>query len=121
MKRPQLVSKGTIQRIRQAAEQAWYDRDLKHCVELLERGCRLDPADPGLLMQLGRMQGVCYDYEAAERSFEKAIRVAPVKVEAMAIAAQQCRDFYNTSLAERYLQRAAAEKDASPEILIKLA
>ena len=121
MKRPQLVSKGTIQRIRQAAEQAWNNRDLQQCVELLERACRLDPANPGLLMQLARMHGLRYDYDAAERCFEKAIRVAPGKAEALAHAAQQCRDFYNTSLAERYLERAAAEKDATAEILVKLA
>ena len=107
--------------MRQAAEQAFHDRELEKCVELLERAARLDPADPGLLLQLGRMYGMRYDYKAAEDTFEKAIRLTPRKAEILAAVAQQSRDFYNTSLTERFLQRAIQEPDATPDILARLA
>lgn len=107
--------------MRQAAEQAWCQRDLQQCIDFLERASRLAPADTGLLLQLGRVYGMRYNYEAAERCFERAIRVTPRKTEALAAAAQQSRDFYNTGLSQKYLQQAAKGKDATPDLLVKLA
>ena len=121
MKRPQLVSHGTIQRMRQAAEQAWHDREMEKCNELLERASRLAPADVGLLLQLGRIYGIRYNYAAAEDCFEKAIRLTPKKAEVLSAVALQSRDFYDTRLTERYARRALSEKDATPDALAKLA
>ncbi len=39
------------------------------------------------------MHGLRYNYPAAEKNFEQAIRVAPNKTEALVIASQHCRDF----------------------------
>jgi len=122
MKRSQLVSQGTIQRMRHEAEHAWNERNLDLCLELLERASRLDPANIQILLQLGRMYGMRYDYAAAERVFDKAIRITPKKVEILAAAAQQAKDFYSTHLAEGYLRSAIQqEHEITAEVLVKLA
>jgi len=121
MKRPSLVSQGSLNRILQAAEQAWHQKDFQQNIELLERASRLAPSNAGILLQLGRMQGLRYDYAAAERCFEQAIRVSPRKTEAMALAGTHCRDFRNPELGERYFRSAAEQKDATPEMLSELA
>ena len=90
MKRRGLASAGTVARLRREAEIAWHYRDLERCIGLLEQANRLSPADPGILFQLGRMQGIKYDYEAAQQSFDRGIKVAGEarQAEALATAAQ---------------------------------
>jgi tetratricopeptide (TPR) repeat protein len=121
LKRPQLVSQGSLNRILQAAEQAWHLKDFQQNIELLERASRLNPSNPAIFMQLGRMYGLRYDYANAERCFERALRVSPRRTEAMALVGAQCRDFRNPEIAGRYLRLAAEQKDATPEMLAELA
>ncbi len=121
LKRQSLVSPGSISRMLQAAEQAWKRRDFPQNLELLERASRLDPANPAILLQLGRSHGLGFDYAAAEQCFERAIRVTSRKTETLAAAGIHSRDFRNPELAERYFRRAAEQKDAPPEALIYLA
>lgn len=123
MKRAQLVSYGTLLRIRQQAQRAFENRNLHECITALERLHRLSPGDPDVLTRLGWIHGLRYDYKAAEKCFEKAIRLAPVtrKAEAIAAAGQYARDFADSKLAEKYLTMALKEEDATPEMFIKLA
>jgi tetratricopeptide (TPR) repeat protein len=121
MKRPSLVPQGSLNRILQAAEQAWHQKDFQQNIELLERASRLAPANAGIHLQLGRMHGIRFNYTAAERCFEQAVRVSPRKTEAMALAGAYSRDFRNPELGERYFRRAAEQKDATPEMLADLA
>jgi len=121
LKRPSLVSPGSISRMLQAAEQAWKRRDFQQNLELLERASRLDPANPAILLQLGRSHGLGFDYAAAAECLERAVRVAPRKTETLAAAGIHSRDFRNPELAERYFRRAAEQKDATPEMLVCLA
>jgi Tfp pilus assembly protein PilF len=121
MKRHQLVSKGSLTRMLQAAEEAWRRKDFQQNIEFLERASRLDPANAGILLQLGRIYGLRCDYAAAERCFEKAIRVGSRKTEALSAAGMQSRDFRKPELAEKYLRQAADQKDATPDMLINLA
>jgi tetratricopeptide (TPR) repeat protein len=121
MKRPSLSSTGSLNRMLQAAEEAWSRKEFQKCIELLERASRLDPANAGILLRLGRVYGLRYEFEAAERCFEKAIRVAPNKTEALASAAENCRGFTRSELAERYFCRAVEQSDAAPETYVKLA
>ena len=65
--------------------------------------------------------GLRYDYAAAERCFEKAVRVAPRKTEALATAARLSVDFASHQLAEHYFRRALEQKDAPPETFARLA
>jgi len=121
LKRPQLVSQGSIARLLQAAEQAWQLKDFQQNLEILERASRLDPANSGILMQLGRVQGLRYQYAAAEQYFDRAIRLASNKTKAVANAGQASLDFSNHQLAEHYFQQALGQKDATPETFARLA
>jgi len=121
MKRPQLISPGSLNRMLQAANEAWERRDFQQCFDLLERASRLDPANSRILLQMGQQYGLRYDYAAAERCFEKAVRMAPGKTETLAMAGRLCVDFTRHELAERYFQRALEQKDASPETFARLA
>ena len=105
----------------QAAGKAWNRKNFEQGIEILERASRLDPANAGILLDLGRMYGLRYDYAAAERCFEKAVRIAPKKTEALVAAGQQSRDFGNYAMAERYYLRAVEQKDAGPVPFVQLA
>jgi tetratricopeptide (TPR) repeat protein len=121
MKRPQLIAPGSLNRMLREANEAWACSDFQQCFELLERASRLDPANPSILMQLGQSYGRRYDYAAAERCFEKAVRVAPNKVGALVMAGRLSVDFAGTQLAERYFQRAIEQNGASAETFARLA
>jgi tetratricopeptide (TPR) repeat protein len=121
LKRQALVSQGSIARLLQAAEQAWQLKDFQQNLEILERASRLDPANSGILMQLGRVQGLRYQYAAAEQYFDRAIRLAPNKTKALATASQASLDFSNHQLTEHYFQQALEQKDAAPETFARLA
>ena len=105
----------------QEAEQAWREKDFQKNIELLERANRLEPANAAILLQLGRMHGLQYNYAAAERCFERVVNFAARKTEALALVGAHSRDFRNSEMGERYLRRAAEQSDASPEILAELA
>jgi tetratricopeptide (TPR) repeat protein len=121
MKRPSLVSQGSLNRIFQAAGEAWKRFDFQMAIELMERASRLNPSNAGILLDLGRMYGLRYDYAAAERCLEKAVRLAPKKSEALVAAGKQSLDFGSFNMAARYFKCALEEKDVSPATVIKLA
>jgi tetratricopeptide (TPR) repeat protein len=121
LKRQSLVSQGSISRMLQAAEQAWELRDFQQNIEILERASRLDPANPSILLQLGRVYGLRYNYIAAEQYFDRAIRLAPNKTEALATASQASLDFASHQLTEHYFQQALEQKDATAETFARLA
>src|SRR5260221_10570677 len=79
MKRPALISKGSLDRILQAAQQAWVEKDFQQHIGLLERASRLNPSNATIHLQMGRYHGLRYDYAAAVRCFEHAVRVSPRK------------------------------------------
>ncbi len=107
LKRQRLVSDGAFARMMQSAADLWKRCDFKQCAEIMERASRLDPANSGLLLDLGAVYGKTYDYAAAEQSFEKAIRIAPNKTEALKTAGLRSLNFSKHDMAERFFQRAA--------------
>ncbi|MGD1087843.1 MAG: sulfotransferase [Verrucomicrobiota bacterium] len=121
LKRPSLVSRGSVYRMIQTADEAWKRRDFQQCFEWLERASRLDPANPSLLFILGQRYGLRYDYAAAERHFDKAVRLTTRKSEALAIAGQLSTDFASHQVAEHYFQQALEQKDTPPETFARLA
>ena len=122
MKRPQLVSQGSLNRLLQEANEAWERRDFQQCFEQMERASRLDPANARILLTLGQCYGLHYDYAAAERCFEKAARVAQKKTDALAAAGTRCCHFNRYDMAERYFQRVVEQKDVFlPRTLVKMA
>ena len=121
MKRASLISAGTLNRIFQEAGEAWKRCDFPKAIELIENLSRRDPANSGLLLDLGRMYGQRYDYAAAERCFERALRITGQKTEVLVAAAEQCRTFNHLTLAEGYLKRALERPDVTLPVLVKLA
>ncbi|HEV2437660.1 MAG TPA: sulfotransferase [Verrucomicrobiae bacterium] len=121
MKSPPLVPPEHVQRLLQAAAEAESRRDVEQCVELLERAGRLLPSHAGIPLQLGRIHGLRYDYPAAERCFEQALQLAQRKVRMLTAIGDASLNFRRTEIAERYLRRALAEADVTPEVCVKLA
>jgi tetratricopeptide (TPR) repeat protein len=121
MKRPSLVSAGSLNRLLQAAEAAWRQKDFSQCLDSLQSAHRLAPSNTGILLQLGRIQGLRYDYAAAEHCFESALRIAPKKMEMLAAIADSCQNFRNPAVAGQFLRRAVELPDATPQICVKLA
>ena len=121
LKRPLLISKGSLDRMLKAVGEAWNRRDFQQAIETMERASRLNPSNVGIQLDLGRLHGLRYDFSKAEACFDKAVRMAPNKTETLAIAGHQCRDFSNFALSERFYLRALDQKNATPEMFVQLA
>ena len=121
MKRPRLVSQGSLSRLFKEAAEAWRRQDYPQTISLLEQASRLDPANPRVLLDLGRAYGLRYDYPSAERCLERAVRISPRKAEILAEAGRRCQEFGHYELATGYLARAVEQKDATAEVLVILA
>jgi tetratricopeptide (TPR) repeat protein len=121
VKRPQLVSPGTLARLLNTADEARQRHEFQQCVEILERASRLDPANVNLLLNLGHAHGLNFDYTASERCFEKAIRLTSKKTEVLVGAALRARDFGNHTMAAHYYRLAAEKPDVPPDALVALA
>lgn len=121
MKRQRLVPQSSLARLFQEAAEAWRRQEYGQSIEILERAARLDPANAQIHLDLGRAYGMRYDHTAAEQALEKAVRVAPRRVEALTEAGRRCQDFGNLPMARSYFQRAAECKDAGPEVFVTLA
>ncbi|HEU5122629.1 MAG TPA: sulfotransferase [Verrucomicrobiae bacterium] len=121
MKRPHLVSQGTLNRIFQAAELAWTNRDFQQAIELLERASKMSPASTSILLDLGGAYGRRFRYSDAQECFEKALRLSIRKTDLLFAIGAKCRDFASPELAEHYWKRAVEQVDVSPIALVKLA
>ncbi len=105
----------------ETAAKSWESYDFQQCFEIMERASRLDPANPGIMLQSGRYYGLRYDYAAATQCFDKAIRVASNKTEVLATAGRLSADFSKPEIAQGYFQHALQQKDASAETFARLA
>ncbi len=122
MKPQRFVSQGSLNRLLQGVTEALRQRrDFPAAIGMFERACRSDPANYGLLLDLGGVYVKRYLYADAERCFERAFRLAPKKTDAMAYAGEKCRDMGSFELGRVYLERAAAQSDAPAETCVKLA
>ena len=121
LKRRPAVSQGSLDRLLQAAGEAWARKKFSEAIAHQERASQLDPANVSILLDLGNKYGLRYDPAAAERCFEKAARIAPNKAEALAIAATHAADFGDYEMSERWFLRALAEKNAVAKMFAQLA
>ena len=121
MKRQQFISPGALQRMLQAAANAWNRRHFQEAIETMETASRRDPGNFGILLDLGRYYGLRYDPANAERCYEKALRLSPQKAKSLALAGANYQDAGNFDLAERYYLRSLEQKDAAPETFVQLA
>jgi Tfp pilus assembly protein PilF len=121
MKLNQMVSASASARLRQRCQEAWLRQDYPLYFKLMEQARRLDPANPVLWLDLGASYGMRYDYAAAERCFEKAVRVGSNRLDSLVMAAIKCRGFERYEMARHYLERAVQEPGASADTHVKLA
>ena len=121
LKRQSFVSQGSITRLLQMAGAAWGQADFKQTFELLERAHRLDPANPTVLLHLGRSHALRYRSADAARYFERAVRLAPNKAEILATAGRLFADLGNPQMAERYYRQALEQKDVPPDTVARVA
>jgi len=103
------------------SEAAWQRRHYPQAMEILEQATRLAPNEPLLWLYLGRCHGLRYDYAAAERCLEKAIRVEGWKTESFLKAGRYCLPFRGYELAARFFERALKHDGHAVEILAELA
>lgn len=117
----QPVSQEWLNRRLQEAQTAWRNDDFQAAIEILENTYRLAPDYPQILIALGRLNGLRYNYEAAGQWFEKALHFAPRRTEMLMIIAEHCKNLRNPELTERYLQQALKQPDATPLTYARLA
>jgi tetratricopeptide (TPR) repeat protein len=103
------------------SEAAWNRRHYQQAMEILEHASRLAPNEPLLWLYLGRCHGSRYDYVAAERCFEKAVRVEGWKTESFLKAGRYCLSFRGYEMAARFFERALKQDGNAIEILVELA
>jgi tetratricopeptide (TPR) repeat protein len=121
MKLARMISEGALARVRQAALEAWRRQDYPGYFKIMEQAARQDPANVALLLDLGAAYGMRYEYAAAERCFEKAVRVSPSRETTLVMAGTQCRGFDRYEMARHYFELALKEPRVSPDTCVKLA
>ncbi len=121
MKRHRLVSQSSLSRMFHEAAEAWKRQDYQRTLDTLEHAARLDPANVRIQLDLGRAYGLRYDYAAAARCFEKAVRVASNRVAVMAEAGRRCEEFDNFEMAGRYFNLAAQQSGVTATVFVALA
>jgi tetratricopeptide (TPR) repeat protein len=104
-----------------AAAEAEGRHDFQECEEILERASHLTSSNAAVLLQLGRIHGLRYDYGAAEHNFEQALQAADRKVQMLTAISDSCWKFRRPEMAERYLKQALERADATPEAFLKVA
>jgi len=114
------ASQNLIFKMLRDAQSAWERQNYQHSFEILERAARLSPNDPVIWLELGNVHGRRYDFAAAEKYFDKAIRVSGWRVEAFLAAGLHCANLRNDAMAERYLSRALDRENASGVALMRL-
>ena len=88
---------------------------------MLEEAGRLAPHDPDIMMNLGRLYGLRYDYPLADKYFKAAIRLASWRMQSFLDAGAICIQLNRFEMAERYLRRAVEQNGSSVEALVLLA
>lgn len=121
MKRPQLISQGSLNRMLTSAGDAWERGDFQQSFELLERASALNPSNFRILLQLGQLYGLRYRFADAERCFEKAVRGAPNKTEVLTTAGRLSAEFSQYPMAERFFQQALAQPNVTAETIARMA
>src|SRR4051794_4525460 len=73
------------------AGECWKTGNYSEAIHVLQRALRLDAANTRVLQELGYAYAMSYDFNAAERAFEEAIRVSASKIDALLAVAHYWR------------------------------
>jgi len=117
----QIKPNPAVQRLLREAEEAWGQQDYRKSFDLIEQASRKEPSNPSLLLDLARAYGKRYEYPAAERCIEKAVKISKDRVRTLGQAGQVCLEFDHIELAVDYYQRACQKKNAPIAVLMTLA
>lgn len=109
------------ERLCREAEEAWKRLDYPRSITLLERAARLEPSNPSLYLSLARAHGLRYDFPAAKRYVEKALKVSHDSVQMIEGAAWICSNFKNLDIMVNCLERASRKEGVSIDALMWLA
>ena len=119
--RPLSLRQNLLPQMIKSSEAAWARHNYGQAMDILEHAGRLAPNEPHIWLYLGRCHGMRYDYAAAERCFEKAVRVEGWKTESFLKAGRYCLSFRGYEMAARFFERALKRDGDANEILVELA
>lgn len=76
-------SQNLLSRLRAEARECLKQNDYQQAIEILQRAHRLDPANDRILLELGQANVMSYDFSAARKNFDQALRVSTSKPDAL--------------------------------------
>ncbi|HET8714457.1 MAG TPA: sulfotransferase, partial [Holophagaceae bacterium] len=103
------------------ASEAMRRREYGQCIELLEEASKLAPKNWNILINLAQLLISRYEFEAAEKYFEKAIRVSKDEGSVCSLAAPSFFNARQNEIAIKYLHRLLKLNPQSAEVLTFLA
>lgn len=103
------------------ASEAMRRREYGQCIELLEEASKLAPKNWNLLINIAQLFITRYEFEAAEKYFEKAIRVSKDEGSICSLAAPAFFNARQNEIAIKYLKRLLRLNPRSAEVLTFLA
>lgn len=121
MSRREIQTRKALSDIFAEAAEAWRNQDYEKTIQSLESAALLDRFNSSIQLDLGRAYGLRYQYPAAERCLEKAVRFATAKSQALANAGARCQEFGHFAMAKAYFQRAVETDGNNCEALVPLA
>jgi tetratricopeptide (TPR) repeat protein len=110
----------TIERLQLEAREAWENLEYEKGIHLFERAARKEPGNPSLLFNLAQAYAQRYDFAAADRYFEKAVKLSPNRTLALEKAGQIWLGLEYVEMAFRYFKRASQKKEVSIGTLLNL-
>ena len=103
------------------ASDFWKRGDYQQAAQALERAHQLRLSDEKILLDLGMANAMNYDFAAAERFFENAIRVAPSKTDALMVVGQNWRKLRHFEAARHCFERVLQQSHFPIPAIFKLA
>ena len=109
-----------IERLQLEAGEAWENLEYEKGIHLLERAARKEPGNPSLLLNLAQAYVHRYNFAAAERYIDKAVKLSPNRTQTLEQAGQMCLGLENVEMAFRYFKRASQKAEVSLGTLLNL-
>ncbi|HEY2083501.1 MAG TPA: sulfotransferase [Verrucomicrobiae bacterium] len=99
---------------------AWENLEFQKGIHLIERAARKDPGNPSLLLNVAQAYVQRYEFAAAERYIEKAVKLSSNPIQTLEKAGQICLGLENVEMAFRYFKRASKKGEISTGVLVNL-
>jgi tetratricopeptide (TPR) repeat protein len=109
-----------IERLQLEARVAWENLEFQKGIQLIERAARKDPGNPSLLLNVAQAYVQRYEFAAAERYIEKAVKLSTNPVQTLEKAGQICLGLENVEMAFRYFKRASKKGEISTGVVVNL-